>query len=252
MGRQKATNTRQLFEYDQMFAKVCQYEQSTPNIEHTTAHGDKSLHGEHAALHGDKSLHAGNTAAKSVSNIALLGGVDEAGRGPLAGPVVVACCILTEFIDGIDDSKKLSEKKRIELYDKIVQSAIEYKVSIIEPKTIDYINILQATKLGMKSCIDQMQTSMEFVLVDGNPLDIGHDNTIFVTKGDATSYCIAAASIIAKVTRDNIMIAMHNEYPEYGFDKHKGYGTKAHYDAMQKHGITRHHRKSFLKNLNIE
>lgn len=181
----------------------------------------------------------------------LIAGVDEAGRGPLAGPVCVAACIMPmekdKIIEEINDSKKLSEKKREELYDKIVNTAISYKIELISEKVIDEINILNATKMGMKQAIIGLNVQPELVLIDAVPLDIGI-KTESIIKGDAKSYNIAAASILAKVTRDRLMVELDKLYPEYNFKKHKGYGTKEHIDNLKKYGKCPIHRNSFIKN----
>ena len=181
----------------------------------------------------------------------LIAGVDEAGRGPLAGPVCVASCIMPmekdKIIEEINDSKKLSEKKREELYDKIVNTAISYKIELISEKVIDEINILNATKMGMKQAIIGLNVQPELVLIDAVPLDIGI-KTESIIKGDAKSYNIAAASILAKVTRDRLMVELDKIYPEYNFKKHKGYGTKEHIDNLKKYGKCLIHRNSFIKN----
>ena len=182
----------------------------------------------------------------------LVAGIDEVGRGPLAGPVCVACAImpLDDIIDGVDDSKKLSEKKREQRFDKIVQKAICYRVEMVDEKTIDKINILEATKLAMKRAIENMPTMPDIVLVDAvKGLDVNVP-TLPIIHGDTLSYNIAAASIIAIVTRDRLMIELAKKYPKYGFEKHKGYGTKAHIDAIKKYGVLDIHRKSFLGFLN--
>ncbi len=186
----------------------------------------------------------------------LIAGVDEVGRGPLAGPVCVACVIMPlencDLIEGIDDSKKVSEKKREALAEKIKEKAIAYSIQMVEPKVIDEINILQATKLCMKKAIESMKVKPDIVLVDAiNSLDV--DVLVRgIIKGDALSYCIGAASILAKVERDNLMKKLAEKYPDYGFDRNKGYGTKEHIEALKKVGITEHHRRSFLKFLNGE
>ena len=178
-------------------------------------------------------------------------GIDEAGRGPLAGPVVIAAVIMPEdsMIEGINDSKKVSEKKREKLYDEITQSAIAWGVGIIEQKEIDDINILNATKKGLTNALVNLSEKPDIILVDAltgiDTLGIPYQSII---KGDAKSYSIAAASIIAKVTRDRIMRQWDEIYPEYGFEKHKGYGTKAHIDAIKNIGICPIHRKTFVKN----
>lgn len=179
----------------------------------------------------------------------LLGGIDEAGRGPLCGPVVCACCVMSydEMIDGINDSKKVSEKKREELFEAIKNKAIAYSVSIVSPEEIDRINILNATKKGMAECVENIAVKPELVLIDAVKLDIPI-LTKSIIKGDATSYCIAAASILAKVTRDRIMRKYDKMYPEYGFAKNKGYGTKQHIEAIKKYGLCEIHRRTFVKN----
>ena len=181
----------------------------------------------------------------------FLAGVDEAGRGPLAGPVVAAAVILPDdvIIDGINDSKKLSEKKREMLYDEICQKAVAYSIASVDEKEIDKINILQATFEAMRECVAGLLVTPSYVLVDGNrspQIDIDHET---VVKGDAKSMSVAAASILAKVTRDRYMKKMAEKYPGYGFEKHKGYGTKAHYDAISELGICPIHRKSFLRKI---
>lgn len=178
-------------------------------------------------------------------------GIDEAGRGPLAGPVVVAAVIMPEdsMIEGVNDSKKVSEKKRENLYDQIISSAIAWGVGIIDPKEIDDINILNATKKGLTTALLELTERPDVILVDAltgiDTLGIPYQSII---KGDAKSYSIAAASIIAKVTRDRIMREWDEIYPEYGFEKNKGYGTKAHIDVIKNQGICPIHRKSFVKN----
>lgn len=179
----------------------------------------------------------------------LIAGVDEVGRGPLAGPVCVACVMmpLDDIIEGVDDSKKISEKKRNLLAEQIKEKAICYTVELVDEDTIDKINILEATKLAMKRAIENMQIKPDVVLVDAiSKLDVDA-NIRGIIKGDALSYSIGCASILAKVTRDNLMCELAKEYPEYGFEKHKGYGTKAHIDAIKEHGPCVHHRLSFLK-----
>ncbi len=182
-------------------------------------------------------------------SLGLVAGMDEAGRGPLAGPVVCACVIMPlekeKLIDGINDSKKLSPKKREELFEKIVKTAISYSIVEVDEKTIDRINILQATKLGMKKAFESLSVKPAIVLIDAVKLDIDikQENII---KGDAKSYNIASASILAKVYRDRLMVKLSKDYPEYHFDKHKGYGTKEHIDALKKYGKCPIHRDSFI------
>ena len=179
----------------------------------------------------------------------LVAGIDEAGRGPLAGPVVVASVIMPMYniIEGINDSKKLSEKKRNLLFEKIKEVAIAYHIEVVDEKVIDEINILNATKLGMKNCIDKLSLVPDVVLIDAVKID-SDVQTVSIIKGDAKSYSIAAASILAKVYRDNMMLQYDKEYPIYNFAKHKGYGTKAHIDTIKQHGICPIHRRTFVKN----
>lgn len=176
-------------------------------------------------------------------------GVDEAGRGPLAGPVFAAAVILPEghIIEGVNDSKKLSEKKREMLFDKIIEECVCYSIGTASEKEIDEINILQATYLAMKRAVEGLEIKPDYVLIDGNrmpPLDIPAET---IVKGDGKSASIAAASIIAKVSRDRYMLQLAEKYPQYEFEKHKGYGTKLHYEKIAEHGISDIHRKSFLK-----
>ncbi len=177
----------------------------------------------------------------------LICGVDEAGRGPLCGPVVAAAVILPKYecIEGVNDSKKLTEKKREKLYDLIIEKALAYGIGISDVSVIEEVNILNATKIAMKKAIENLQIKPDYVLIDGNQMiniDIPEDT---VVSGDARSESIAAASILAKVTRDEMLIKYDKEYPEYGFAKHKGYGTKAHIEAIKKYGLTPIHRPSF-------
>lgn len=176
-------------------------------------------------------------------------GVDEAGRGPLAGPVFAAAVILPDghIIEGVNDSKKLSEKKREMLFDKIIEECVCYSIGTASEKEIDEINILQATYLAMKRAVEGLEIKPDYVLIDGNrmpPLDIPAET---IVKGDGKSASIAAASIIAKVSRDRYMLELAEKYPQYEFEKHKGYGTKLHYEKIAEHGISDIHRKSFLK-----
>lgn len=178
-------------------------------------------------------------------------GVDEAGRGPLCGPVAAAAVIMPKglIIDGVNDSKKLTEKKREELFDIIIKNAISYSVIFEDEKTIDEINILNATLSAMEKAINSLSQKADFALIDGNRnKGITIPNKAIV-KGDSLSHSIACASILAKVSRDRLLEQYDKEYPEYGFKNHKGYGTKAHYEAIQKYGILPIHRKSFLKKI---
>ena len=179
----------------------------------------------------------------------LICGVDEAGRGPLAGPVCAAAVILPEHlqIPGLNDSKKLTDKKRRELFPVIQEQAIAYGIGLASESEIDEINILQATFLAMRRALDQLTVRPEIALIDGNrETDFGLPVKT-VVKGDSLSANIAAASILAKVTRDNLMMELAQKYPEYGFEIHKGYGTKAHYEALRTYGPCPIHRKTFLK-----
>ena len=176
-------------------------------------------------------------------------GVDEAGRGPLAGPVCAAAVILPPhaMIPGLNDSKKLSDKKRRELFPLIQQQAIAYGIAFASQEEIDKINILQATFLAMKRALEQLTVTPDLALIDGNRMtDFGLPART-VVKGDSLSASIAAASILAKVSRDDLMLEMAREYPQYGFEVHKGYGTKAHYDALRLYGPCPIHRQTFLK-----
>ena len=186
--------------------------------------------------------------AKSKGYTAVCG-VDEAGRGPLAGPVYAAAVILPEGleIEGLNDSKKISEKKREKLFDIIIEKAISYSIASVDEKTIDEINILQATFLAMERALEQLQVKPELALIDGNRQKDFGIPVETVVKGDSLSASIAAASVLAKVTRDDIMLAMAAEYPGYGFEIHKGYGTKAHYEALRSLGPSPIHRMTFLK-----
>lgn len=184
----------------------------------------------------------------------LIGGADEVGRGPLAGPVVCAAVILPKDCEiiGIDDSKKLSEKKRNELFDKIIAEAVAYNIEFVDNNEIDEINILEATKKCMAKAINGLSVKPEMMLIDAlKDLAIDCDYSSII-HGDAVSYSIGAASIIAKVTRDRYMEQLHEKYPEYNFAKNKGYGTKEHMQALFEYGATEIHRKSFLKFLNGE
>lgn len=176
-------------------------------------------------------------------------GIDEAGRGPLAGPVCAAAVILPEgcIIDGVNDSKKLTEKKREALFDVIKEKALAYSIAVADEKEIDEINILQATYLAMRRAFDGLDIKPDMALVDGNRDPGLGVATRTIVKGDANSMSIAAASILAKVTRDRFMLEMDEKYPEYQFAKHKGYGTKLHYEMLTKYGASEIHRKTFLK-----
>ena len=179
--------------------------------------------------------------------INYIGGVDEVGRGPLIGPVVACCCVLPKgfVLEGLTDSKKLTEKKRDEYYEYLIHNTI-YGLGIIDAEKIDEVNIYEATKLAMYEAIANVrkQVNLEYVLIDAMPLDLDIP-TNSIIKGDAKSISIAAASVIAKVTRDRMMIELDKKYPMYGYAKHKGYPTKAHIEAMHKYGLIDGYRKSY-------
>ncbi len=200
------------------------------------------------AKYAELSIYENGYTAKGYKAIA---GIDEAGRGPLAGPVVAACCILdpAKPVYGLDDSKKLSEKKREALFPVIKENALAYAVVAVDAGTIDEINILEATKQAMRECVRQISDSIvpDLLLIDAVKLEGVDQEVVPIIKGDAKSNSIAAASILAKVTRDHIMVEYDEKYPGYGFAKHKGYGTKDHYAAIREHGMSPIHRRSFLK-----
>ena len=181
--------------------------------------------------------------------VKIICGVDEAGRGPLAGPVCAAAVILPKGLElpGLNDSKKLTDKKRRELFPIIKEQAIAYGIGLASHQEIDESNILQATYLAMERAIDQLEGKADFALIDGNRAKDFGLPVRTVVKGDSLSASIAAASILAKVTRDDIMLEMADKYPEYGFEVHKGYGTKAHYEALREHGHSSIHRMTFLR-----
>ena len=179
--------------------------------------------------------------------INIIGGVDEVGRGPLIGPVVACCCVLPDNFElkGLTDSKKISEKKRNEFYEYLIKNTI-YGIGIVDAEEIDRINIYEATKVAMKKAINEVkkQVKLEHVLIDAVPLDLDIKSTSII-KGDLKSISISAASVIAKVYRDNMMIELDKKYPEYGFAKHKGYPTKKHIEAIKKYGLIDGYRKSY-------
>ena len=180
-------------------------------------------------------------------------GVDEVGRGPLAGPVVCCAVIMPEndIIDGVTDSKKLSEKKREELSKIIKEKAVAFSIAEISEKEIDEINILEAVKKCMVKAVEGLKVKPDITLVDGNDTGL-NIKAKYVVKGDLNSYTVGCASIVAKVYRDNLMVEVAKEFPEYGFEKHKGYGTKAHIDKIKEIGPCRLHRKTFIKNFWVE
>lgn len=175
-------------------------------------------------------------------------GVDEAGRGPLAGPVCAAAVILPEntIIEGVNDSKKLSEKKREALFDVIKEQALSYSIAFASVEEIEEMNILNATMLAMKRAVEGLDVKADYAMIDGNRLPNLDIDSEFIIKGDAKSMSIACASILAKVSRDRLLYKYAEEFPEYSFDKHKGYGTKVHVEALKKFGPCKYHRLSFL------
>lgn len=183
--------------------------------------------------------------------IKLICGIDEAGRGPLAGPVFAAAVILPENCDipGLDDSKKLSEKKREELYDIIIERALYYGIASASEEEIDEVNILNAVYRAMNRAADKLGIEPEICLIDGNRNQGITRESMCVIKGDSKCACIAAASILAKVSRDRFMLEMADKYPQYAFEKHKGYGTKIHYERIREFGPSEIHRKTFLKKM---
>lgn len=196
----------------------------------------------------DKLIFEKEALEKGFKHIA---GVDEVGRGPLAGPVVCAAVVMplddAAIIDGVDDSKKVSEKKRESLAALIKERAVAYSICEVSPQEIDEINILQATIKCMRNCVSSLKIKPDLVLVDAVKADLGA-KSLPIIKGDALSYSIGAASILAKVYRDDLMREYAKVYPEYGFEKHKGYGTKDHIVALKTFGATPIHRKTFIKN----
>lgn len=185
------------------------------------------------------------------SGVSLICGVDEAGRGPLAGPVCAAAVILPRGIEiaGLNDSKKLSEKKREKLYDEICDKAISFGIAFATVDEIEKLNILNAAMLAMNRAIAQLDPQPELALIDGNRNSAIEIRSQCIVKGDAKCADIAAASILAKVTRDRYMLEMAEKYPEYHFEQHKGYGTKLHYEALREHGPCEVHRPSFLRKM---
>ena len=177
----------------------------------------------------------------------LIAGVDEAGRGPLAGPLVIAAVILPEdvFISGLNDSKQISASKRDKLYDEVLQKAISVSVNIVSISNIDELNIYAATKKGMEDLIKAIPFKVDIVLVDAMKIDVGEIETLPLIHGDAISSSIAAASIIAKVTRDRMMYEIDKEFPQYDFKNNKGYGTKKHMEAIEEYGICKYHRLTY-------
>lgn len=193
-------------------------------------------------------LYENELVQKGYSNIC---GVDEAGRGPLAGPVCAAAVILNpnDIIEGVNDSKKLTEKKREALFDVIRERAVAYSVAWASVEEIEEMNILNATMLAMKRAVEGLNIPADYAIIDGNRTPELNVPCNYIVKGDAKSMSIAAASILAKVSRDRLMLEYAEQYPEYRFEKHKGYGTKVHTQALKEYGCCPIHRKSFLKKI---
>jgi len=182
--------------------------------------------------------------------VLYIAGVDEVGRGPLAGPVVAAAVILPKdiFIEGLNDSKQVSENKRDLLFDTILKSALSVGIGSVNNKFIDKLNIKNATQMAMELAVKKLQTKPQVILIDAETINTNGIEQNSIIKGDEQSISIAAASIIAKVTRDRLMTTLDSKYPEYNFKKHKGYGTKEHIEAIKKYGLSPIHRKTFTKN----
>ena len=235
---------------EQQWEALCQeYEtDSRTGVKNLTARYRKK---QQALVQERERLEVMKTFERKYADYSFICGIDEAGRGPLAGPVYAAAVILPNdiIIKGINDSKKLSEKKREELFEEITEKAIAYNIFSVDEKRIDEINILNATYEAMNGAVNGLSTAPDFVLIDGNRIsgmEIPHET---VVKGDSKSISIAAASILAKVSRDRFICQMAEKYPEYGFEKHKGYGTKAHNEAILKYGPCPIHRRTFLRKL---
>ncbi len=184
-------------------------------------------------------------------NIQYIAGVDESGRGPLAGPVVAAAVIFKPYfhIEGVDDSKKLSAKQREEFYDLIVDQAVTYGIGIVDTEDINRLNIRQATFLAMRKALGSLSVNPQYLLIDGDELPDKLYPQEALISGDSRSFTIAAASILAKVSRDRLMVGYHQDYPNYGFDRHKGYGTAFHREMLKKHGPCPLHRKVFIRKI---
>lgn len=218
------------------------------SVQRLVASATRKLAKHHAMLdHLQRLVAFDNHTTRGVLTI----GVDEAGRGPLAGPVVAAACVIDyhDALLGLDDSKKISEQNREHLYQIITQKALAYGIGIVDAQTIDQINILQATKLAMHKALQAADIDYKAVITDYVDLTDLAVKVYPVVKGDQKSLAVAAASILAKVTRDRLMLEYHQQYPQYGFNAHKGYGTAMHYTALRQHGLTPIHRRSFLKDL---
>ncbi len=184
-------------------------------------------------------------------NVKIIAGIDEAGRGPLAGPVVAAAVIFDRDVEipEIDDSKKITEKKREELFEIIIQKSVSYGIAEVSVEKIEEINILQSSLMAMKLAVGKLDVQPDLLLIDGNKSFYSEIKTLTIVKGDSKSFSIGAASILAKVSRDRLMRAYAEKYPEYGWERNKGYGTKSHIEAIKKYGVTPLHRKKFLRKI---
>jgi ribonuclease HII len=230
-------------EQDPRFLQICEDERKSVQKLVVRWHKQKKFKAAQKALFEQMSRYERELYEQNVQYIA---GVDEVGRGPIAGPVVAAAVILPKnaYLLGLNDSKKLSEAKREELYEQIMNCAVSIGVGIVSAAEIDQLNIYQATKKAMLQAVQQLTPQPDYLLIDAMELPVSIPQLSMI-KGDANSISIAASSIIAKVTRDRFMKELGNQYPEYGFEKHMGYGTKEHLEAIQKYGIISEHRKSF-------
>ncbi|RAK23352.1 RNase HII [Anoxybacillus vitaminiphilus] len=241
-------------EIEQILAAIT--DEQDPRFQHICADERKSVQKLVVRWHKQKELEAAQKARfEQMSryerelyeqNVQYIAGVDEVGRGPIAGPVVAAAVILPKhvYLPGLNDSKKLSESKREELYTQIMNCAVSIGIGVVSAAEIDQLNIYQATKKAMVQAVQQLTPQPDYLLIDAMELPVSFPQ-LSIVKGDANSISIAASSIIAKVTRDRFMKELGNQYPEYGFEKHMGYGTKEHLEAIQKYGIISEHRKSF-------
>ena len=184
-------------------------------------------------------------------NVKIIAGIDEAGRGPLAGPVVAAAVIFDRDVEipEIDDSKKITEKKREKLFEIIIQKSVSYGIAEVSVEKIEEINILQSSLMAMKLAVGKLDVQPDLLLIDGNKSFYSEIKTLTIVKGDSKSFSIGAASILAKVSRDRLMRAYAEKYPEYGWERNKGYGTKSHIEAIKKYGVTPLHRKKFLRKI---
>ena len=259
---QQALSSENSIKAIKTFVSTCSIDEYDQIIEHLTSDSRKAIQTLCLQLTKRKEAHQKECERMQKmyryenelksKGIKLIAGIDEVGRGPLIGPVVAAAVILDDETDyfGINDSKKLTAEKRKQFHDQIIQNAVGYGIGMASHDEIDEINILNATKLAMMRAVEALKRSVspEYLLIDALKLDDIPIRQFSIVKGDEKSASIAAASIIAKVTRDDLMQTIHEAYPNYGFNTNMGYGTDLHYDGLRKYGITPFHRKSFLKN----